>query len=168
LFFTAPRVIVGLYVDLEAPQNVATAALAVQLLGIAAVFQVFDGVQVAAAGALRGLKDTRVPMLVALCSYWGVGLTAGYLFGFTLGGGPTGLWWGLVAGLIAGAAALLWRFRRLTRPARFAPSHATDALADGSPADGSPAMGAEAPESTPVAVGGVPREQAADRNAPPD
>ncbi len=54
------------------------------MLGIAAVFQLFDGVQAAVAGALRGLKDTRVPMLIAAVSYWGVGLTVGGVLGLAL------------------------------------------------------------------------------------
>lgn len=144
LFWTAPRAVVGLYLDTGASQNAATAALAVQLLGVAAVFQVFDGVQVAAAGALRGLKDTRVPMLIALATYWGVGLTGGWVFGFALGGGPTGLWWGLVVGLTAAAGALLWRFRWQTRPARFVPPRVAG--------DGEAMLEAEAPEAAPVAA----------------
>jgi hypothetical protein len=68
-------------------------ALAVQLLGVAAVFQLFDGLQVAAHGALQGLKDTRVSMGIAMGTYWGIGLTTGYLWGVRRGGGPEALWW---------------------------------------------------------------------------
>ncbi len=121
LFWTVPEFIVALYLDTGAPANAPVVELAVALLGIAAVFQVFDGVQVAASGSLRGLKDTRVPMGIALVTYWGVGLTTGYLVGLQWGGGARGLWWGLVVGLAAAAVLLLWRFRwraaRLTRPA---------------------------------------------------
>lgn len=115
LFWTAPAFIVGLYIDASVPGNADVAALAVTLLGIAAVFQVFDGVQVAAMGALRGLKDTRVPMLIAFATYWGVGLSTGYVLGFALGWGPEGLWWGLVVGLAAAALLLGGRFRRRVR-----------------------------------------------------
>ncbi len=115
LFWTVPEAIVGLYLDPQDPANAAVVRLAVALLGIAAVFQVFDGVQVAAMGALRGLKDTRVPMLIALATYWGVGLTAGYVLGLALGRGATGLWWGLVVGLTAASVLLLMRFRRQAR-----------------------------------------------------
>ena len=111
-FRTVPRAIVSLYLDLGDPANDAVVATAVALLGVAAVFQVFDGVQVAASGALRGLKDTRAPMLIGLFSYWGVGLTGGYVLGFVLGLGPTGLWWGLVLGLGTAAVLLGRRFHR--------------------------------------------------------
>jgi multidrug resistance protein, MATE family len=112
VFWTVPSAIVSLYLDVNDPVNAGVVVLAVQLLGIAAVFQVFDGIQVAAGGALRGLKDTRVPMVIGAVSYWGVGLTSGYLFGFVLGGGAAGLWWGLVGGLAAAAVLLTHRFRR--------------------------------------------------------
>lgn len=114
LFWTAPRVIIGLYLDTADPANTDVVRLAVTLLSVAAVFQVFDGVQVSAAGALRGLKDTRVPMLIGFCSYWVIGLSGGYAFGFVLGGGALGLWWGLVLGLSTAAVLLTWRFRRRT------------------------------------------------------
>jgi MATE family multidrug resistance protein len=121
LFWTVPETIVALYLDTGAPDNAPVVELAVALLGIAAVFQVFDGVQVAASGSLRGLKDTRVPMVIALATYWGVGLTTGYFVGLQWGGGARGLWWGLVVGLAAAAVLLLWRFQwrsaRLNRPA---------------------------------------------------
>lgn len=115
LFWTVPEAIVSLYIDTAAPANADVAALAVSLLGIAAVFQVFDGVQVAAMGALRGLKDTRVPMVIAFATYWGVGLTTSYGLGLGLGWGAEGLWWGLVVGLAAAALLLTQRFYRHVR-----------------------------------------------------
>ena len=115
LFWTAPEALVALYLDVDAPANEAVVPLAVTLLGIAAVFQVVDGVQVAATGALRGLKDTRGPMLIAVVSYWGVGLSAGVALGFGAGRGATGLWWGLVLGLSAAALLLTRRFYRRSR-----------------------------------------------------
>ena len=93
------------------PANAEVIALATSLLVVAAVFQIFDGVQVSAGGALRGLKDTRRPMLIGFLSYWLVGLTAGLVLGFQLGLGPVGLWWGLVIGLAAAAVLLSVRFR---------------------------------------------------------
>jgi MATE family multidrug resistance protein len=114
-FWLIPEPIVGLYVDLDAPVNADVVRLAVSLLGIAAVFQLFDGVQVAAAGALRGLKDTRVPMIIAFCTYWLVGLSTGYIFGLRMDWGARGLWWGLVLGLAAAALLLSLRFARRTR-----------------------------------------------------
>jgi len=84
-------------------------ALAAVLIPVAGFFQVFDGIQVVSAGVLRGLGDTRVPMVVNLAGFWVVGLPVSLLLGFRLGLGPTGLWWGLVAGLGAVAALLLAR-----------------------------------------------------------
>ncbi len=112
LFWTLPRPLVGLYLDLSDPGNAEVVALAVQLLGVAAIFQLFDGLQVAAHGALQGLKDTRVPMVIAMITYWGLGLGTGYLWGVWGGGGPEALWWGLVVGLAAAAALLVVRFHR--------------------------------------------------------
>jgi len=112
LFWTIPRSIISLYLDLSNPANADVVALAITLLGIAAFFQLFDGVQVAAAGALRGLKDTRVPMVLAFFSYWLIGLSIGYALGFRAGWGSEGLWWGLVVGLAAAACLLTLRFHR--------------------------------------------------------
>jgi MATE family multidrug resistance protein len=88
---------------------VATAAL---LLPIAGVFQVFDGVQVVAAGALRGVGDTRVPMIVNLVGFWVVGLPVSAALGLELGGGPPGVWWGLAIGIGVVAVLLAVRVRR--------------------------------------------------------
>ncbi len=115
LFWTAPRSVVSLYLNLDDPANADVVALAVMLLGIAAVFQIFDGVQVAAAGALRGLKDTRVPMLLAFISYWMLGLPISAALGFGVGLGARGLWWGFVLGLASAAVLLTWRFQRRVR-----------------------------------------------------
>jgi MATE family multidrug resistance protein len=114
LFWSVPEAVIGLYLDLDDPANAAVVRQAVTLLGIAAVFQVFDGVQVSAAGALRGLKDTRVPMFICFVAYWVVGLPSGLGLGFAAGGGASGLWWGLVLGLAAAATLLSWRFLRQT------------------------------------------------------
>ena len=116
-FWTLPRAIVGLYIDVRDPANATLVALAVTYLGVAAMFQVFDGLQVSASGALRGLKDTRTPMLISLFSYWGVGLGVGVWLAFGLGWGGRGLWLGLVAGLGAAALLLILRFvRNVRRP----------------------------------------------------
>lgn len=82
------------------------------LLGIAALFQLFDGVQTIATGALRGLGETRGPMLVNLGGYWVFGLPIGYALCFHIGLGISGLWWGLTAALVAIAMALLWLWNR--------------------------------------------------------
>ena len=80
-------------------------AVAVILLPVAAAFQIFDGLQVVAIGALRGTADTRVPAVMALFGYWGLGLPLGAYLAFRVGMGPQGPWWGLTAGL--GSVALL-------------------------------------------------------------
>lgn len=112
LFWTIPRTIISIFLDVNDPANVAVVGIAVKLLFIAAVFQLFDGIQVAAAGALRGLKDTRRPMVINFVSYWILGLTTGYVLGFRLDYGAEGLWWGLVLGLTATSFMLTLRFRR--------------------------------------------------------
>ncbi len=96
-------------------RDVAVASLAGVLLLYAAAFQFPDGVQVLSAGALRGLKDTRVPMWLAVLSYWGLGLPLGVGLGFGLGWGPQGMWCGLIAGLSAAALLLGTRFHRSSR-----------------------------------------------------
>jgi multidrug resistance protein, MATE family len=111
----APRAIVGLYLHLDDPKNAATVALAASLLGVAAVFQIVDGMQTVASGVLRGLKDTRVPMLAAALGYWGIGFPTGYLLAFHFDGGTKGLWWGLAAGLASVAALMTLRFDRMSR-----------------------------------------------------
>lgn len=96
--------------------NAGVIDLAVQLLALAAAFQLSDGLQVASAGALRGLKDVRVPMLITVLAYWGTGLPLAWAFGFKLGFGPVGVWVGLIAGLTVAGALLALRFQRRTHP----------------------------------------------------
>jgi MATE family multidrug resistance protein len=110
LFWTVPGTIVSLYIDTTDPANAAVASLAKTLLGVAAMFQIVDGIQVTAAGALRGLKDTQVPLLIGILAYWGIGLTCGYTLGLVLGFGGIGLWWGFAIGLAVAAGILTWRF----------------------------------------------------------
>jgi MATE family multidrug resistance protein len=90
-------------------ENSAVTVLAAQLLLIAALFQIFDGIQVTSAGALRGFEDTRTPMLIGVLSYWVVALPISYLCAFKLGFGPQGIWFGFVAGLAVASAALVTR-----------------------------------------------------------
>jgi MATE family multidrug resistance protein len=98
--------------------DVAVLAVTVVLLPIAGVFQIFDGLQAVLAGVLRGAGDTHAAMRANLVGFWVVGMPISLLAGFVWGGGPAGLWWGLVAGLVA-VSALLGRraARRLGRPA---------------------------------------------------
>jgi MATE family multidrug resistance protein len=90
------------------------AALAAQLLAVAALFQLFDGGQVISVGALRGLTDVRVPTVITFVAYWVISLPLGYGLAFHTWMGPLGLWTGLAAGLGSAAFLLAWRFHRLT------------------------------------------------------
>lgn len=129
-FWTMPRPIISLYVDVNNVANVDVVRLAVSLLAVAAVFQIFDGVQVAAAGALRGLKDTRIPMVLAFVSYWIFGLSIGYFMGFRLEWGGIGLWWGLVVGLAVASFLLSIRFHRHVQQVPVGKSMSEDGRAD--------------------------------------
>jgi multidrug resistance protein, MATE family len=110
----APHWIVGLYLHLDDPANAATVALATSLLGVAALFQIADGVQTVGSGCLRGLKDTRIPMMAATLGYWGIGFPIGYALAFHFGLGARGLWWGLAAGLATVALLMTLRFHRMS------------------------------------------------------
>lgn len=93
----------------------ATIALTATLLTIGLTFFIVDGVQTIAAGALRGLNDTRVPMIFAATSFWLVGFTACYILGFPIGLGVIGIWMGFTGCLLLYAVLLTWRFDTLTR-----------------------------------------------------
>jgi MATE family multidrug resistance protein len=110
VFWLFPTQIVSLYIDVLDPDNATVVHFAKALLGVAAMFQIVDGIQISAAGALRGIKDTRIPMLIGVVTYWGLGLTSGYWLGLRLGFGGVGLWWGLAIGLLVAACVLTWRF----------------------------------------------------------
>ncbi|NIM70733.1 MAG: MATE family efflux transporter [Xanthomonadales bacterium] len=105
-----PGAIVSIYTSDET-----VAAVAVALLFYAAIFQLPDGIQICAAGALRGLKDTFVPMFYNVVSYWLVGLTCGYYLTFQRELGPAGMWVGMIAGLSIGAVLMATRFLRTSR-----------------------------------------------------
>lgn len=115
LFLAAPRPIVALFLDLTKPESAAILAYGTVLLGVAALFQLADGMQVMALGLLRGVRDTGVPMWLAAVSYWLIGIPCSYVLAFPLGYGGVGLWLGLVVGLVCAAASLMWRFWRLVR-----------------------------------------------------
>ena len=110
----APGAFIGVFVNITDPRNAGLVGAAAGLLAIAALFQVVDGIQVSANASLRGLQDTRVPLLLSLTSYWLLGMPAGYIMAFRLGLGPRGLWYGLMVGLIAAATLQLTRFLQLT------------------------------------------------------
>lgn len=97
--------------------QVEVAAVAMTLIPVAGMFQLFDGLQVVCAGVLRGVADTLRPMIYNVLGFWLFGLPVGLILGFPLGVGPAGLWWGLAAGLGAVALMLTWRmWGRFQRP----------------------------------------------------
>lgn len=125
LFWTAPRLLVAAFLDPAAPANAEVVRFATSFLTIAAMFQVVDGIQVSAAGALRGLRDTRIPMMISLLAYGLIGMSASALLAFPLGLEGRGLWLGMVFGLGTAAVLLLRRFLArsavgLRAPAAFA------------------------------------------------
>jgi MATE family multidrug resistance protein len=115
LLWTAPRMLIGFYLDLGDPANQGLLAIALQLFAIAALFQLFDGVQVIAAGALRGYRDTAVPMLIAAIGYWAIGFAGGWLLAFPFDLGAMGLWLGLALGLAVVAISLTLRLQSHAR-----------------------------------------------------
>jgi multidrug resistance protein, MATE family len=115
LFVSAPGQIVAMFVDIAKPESAAIVAYGSVLLVVAALFQLADGMQVMALGLLRGVQDSRVPMWLAAVSYWLIGIPCSYVLAFPMGYGGVGLWLGLVVGLVAAAASLMWRFWRLVR-----------------------------------------------------
>ncbi len=115
VFWIAPSPLIGLFLDLNQPDAAIVLSAAVPLLAVAAAFQIVDSIQVTANGVLRGLKDTRTPMLIAVASYWLVGMPVAYGLAFGAGWNGVGVWWGLAIGLLVAAIAMTFRFMRLER-----------------------------------------------------
>ena len=109
LMLLVPASIAGIYT-----QDPEVVAIAVQLLFLAAIFQLSDGIQVSSAGILRGLNDTKVPMLITVVAYWLVGLPLGAVLAFRFDLGARGMWIGLIAGLTAAAILLALRYRAMS------------------------------------------------------
>lgn len=114
---TLPRPLIGLFLDLDAPGNAEVIPYAITFIGLAALFAMADGVQSVALGALRGLQDTRVPMLIALVGYWIVGIPVGIGLAWDLGLAGAGIWLGFCAGLSVVATMLVLRWLSLSRKA---------------------------------------------------
>jgi MATE family multidrug resistance protein len=110
IMYLFPDLITSMYTQDAQVQNVA-----ISLLYMAAIFQISDGLQVSGYGALRGLKDTTIPMIVNFIAYWIVGLPLGYYLGIVQQIGPQGLWMGLIAGLTIAAILHNIRFYLLTK-----------------------------------------------------
>ena len=120
VFFGVPRVLIGFFTT-----DAGVLEVGVTLLFVAALFQLFDGVQGVATGALRGLGDTRSPMLWNFAGHWLVGLPLGYALCFVAGYGVLGLWWGLSTGLIICGVALLTVWSRRVHALAFHPEVTT-------------------------------------------
>lgn len=105
-----PEQITAIYTD-----DAAVTAMALSFLFLAAFYQLSDALQVTAVGALRGLKDTRYPMLISFVAYWIVGFPSGWLMAHYTSLGPAGYWAGMIAGLSMAAVLLNWRFARLSQ-----------------------------------------------------
>ncbi len=114
-FVLWPGALLGVFVDPSDPARPEVIAVGSTLLLLAAVFQLFDGLQVLAIGLLRGIQDTAVPFAIAALSYWGVGLPMAYVLGFIAGGKEVGVWLGLVLSLVIAAGLLMVRFWRRAR-----------------------------------------------------
>jgi len=110
MLFTVPEAIISIYTD-----DPMVSKMSISLLFMAGLFQISDGLQVGAFGALRGLKDTRRPMIVNFFAYWIIGFPIGYYLGIIADFGPEGLWIGLISGLSIAAVLHNVRFHLLTR-----------------------------------------------------
>ena len=110
VFLAVPGQIIWLFLDAANPASATIVVFGTTLLGLAALFQLADAMQVMALGLLRGLQDTRMPMWFAAVSYWVIGIPCSYTLAFVLGYGAAGLWLGLVVGLLAAGVSLLARF----------------------------------------------------------
>ena len=110
VFICAPEFLVSLFLSPDEPERDAVLSAGVTLLYMAALFQMVDALQVVHLGLLRGLHDTRVPMVIAAVAYWGIGMPAAYVFGFVLNWEGPGIWLGLTLGLAVAALALVYRF----------------------------------------------------------
>ncbi len=123
LFVAMPEPLISLFLGRDVAGRDEIMAIGIFLLAMAAIFQLVDGAQVIALGLLRGVQDTRVPMILAAVSYWVIGMPCSYLFGFVLGWGGVGVWLGLVVGLACAGVALMLRFWGSSMP-RLAKSEA--------------------------------------------
>ncbi|MFY1709502.1 MATE family efflux transporter [Tritonibacter scottomollicae] len=110
VFFLAPEPLILLFLDPDDPQKPEILAIGVTLLAMAGLFQLMDGMQAIALGLLRGLLDTGVPMVMAVLSYWAVGVPTSYILGFRFEMGGVGVWIGLILGLSTAGVLLLLRF----------------------------------------------------------
>ena len=112
VFVAIPETLVSLFIDPEEPRRAELIEVGGRLVLMAALFQMVDAGQIVALSLLRGVQDTRVPLILATVSYWLVGLSVAYVMGFVLDWGPEGIWLGLSAGLATAAVTMMLRFWR--------------------------------------------------------
>ena len=110
-----PQQIIGIFIDTSDPRNANVVTLATGIMTIAAISQILDGPQKIIMGALYGLQDTRIPMILSFLAFWGIGLMSGYWLGFHTSLGGNGLWIGQSIGIAISAVMFFWRFHHLVR-----------------------------------------------------
>jgi MATE family multidrug resistance protein len=115
LLITLPRTLIDGFIDVDVPANAQVVSLAVSFLAVAALFQLVDAAQAIGAGVLRGLQDTRMPMIFAAVGYWVIGIGTGTILAFPLKMGGVGIWLGLATGLGVVAVLVVWRWSRRER-----------------------------------------------------
>jgi len=116
LFLTLPGPMIGMFLNPDDPDRDAVIAIGIGLMAAAALFQLADSAQVMALGLLRGVQDTRVPMIIAAVAYWVVGVPLSYVLGFVLGWDGVGVWLGLAGGLAIAGGLMMLRFWRVSLP----------------------------------------------------
>ena len=119
-FFFTPEFFLRLDMDVTNPANAELIRDASRLLSIAAILLIFDNFRIIGFGALRGLKDTRFPMYASMLSFWVVGLSASYYFGFILKTDGKGIWWGMTLGIATGAVIVLLRMQKILKTVNLA------------------------------------------------
>jgi len=115
LLLFVPKLLIGAFLDIRDPVNAVVVAHAVSFLAVGALFQIVDGAQVVGAGVLRGLHDTRIPMIFAGLGYWVIGIGVGTIMAFQLDFKGIGIWLGLASGLAVVAVLMVWRWARRDR-----------------------------------------------------
>lgn len=110
-----PRFVIGLDIDIHAPDLQQLVYEATVFLSMAGILILIDCLRLINAGALRGLKDTTVPLIISILGFWGIAFPAAYLLAFRFGVGEIGIWWGIMLGLFIAAITLFIRFKRLVR-----------------------------------------------------
>jgi MATE family multidrug resistance protein len=116
LYIFFPDVLLRIDMDIYSPDNQDLLVESTKLMFLLGIYQIFDGVRVIQAGALRGLKDTRYPMYASVVSFWVIALPCAYLFGFIFNMEAAGVWWGMTLGVFSGVVILFLRLSKsLTR-----------------------------------------------------